>query len=55
MRTGERLPTSLELQQQLVQTEQQLIQTEQRAIEAEQRAAKLAELLRSQGIDPDRM
>jgi Uma2 family endonuclease len=53
--TGERLPTSLELQQQLVETEQRLVETEQRAIEAEQRAAKLAELLRSQGIDPDRM
>jgi hypothetical protein len=51
--TGERLPTSLELQQQLTQTEQQLTQTEQRAIEAEQRAARLAELLRSQGIEPD--
>jgi Uma2 family endonuclease len=37
-RTGERLLTSLEW--------------EQRAIQAEQRAARLAELLRSQGIDP---
>jgi Putative restriction endonuclease len=65
--TEERLPTSLELQQQLTQTEQQLTQTEQqltqteqqltqteqRAIEAEQRATRLAELLRSQGIEPD--
>lgn len=53
--TGERLPTSLELQQQLEQTEQQLAQTEQRVIEAEQRAARLTEFLRSQGIDPDRI
>jgi hypothetical protein len=39
--TGERLLTSLEL--------------EQRASEAERRAAKLSELLRAQGIDPDRL
>jgi Putative restriction endonuclease len=64
--TQERLLSSLEIEQQLVQTEQQLIQTEQqliqteqqltqteqRAIEAEQRAARLLELLRSQGIEP---
>lgn len=51
--TQERLLKSLELEQQLAQTEQQLAQTEQRAIEAEQRAARLLELLRSQGIEPD--
>ena len=65
--TQERLLTALELQQKLTQTEQQLTQaeqqltqteqkltqTEQRAIEAEQRAARLAELLRSQGIESD--
>ncbi|MEC4815630.1 MAG: Uma2 family endonuclease, partial [Scytonema sp. PMC 1069.18] len=46
--TGERLLTSQEL-------EQQLSQTEKRASQAEQRAAKLAEVLRSQGIDPDQI
>jgi Uma2 family endonuclease len=44
--TGERLLTSQEL-------EQRASQAEQRASQAEQRASKLAEVLRSQGIDPD--
>jgi Uma2 family endonuclease len=46
--TNQRLLTSLEL-------EQRANQAEQRANQAEQRAARLAELLRSQGIDPDRL
>jgi Uma2 family endonuclease len=44
--TGERLLTSVEL-------EQKVTEAEARAIEAETRAAKLAELLRAQGINPD--
>jgi DNA-binding protein H-NS len=35
------------------QAEQRASQSEQRASQAEERAAKLAELLRSQGINPD--
>jgi len=46
--TGERLLTSLEL-------EQRVTQAEQRAIQAEQRTARLEEFLRSQGIDPDQV
>lgn len=44
--TNQRLLNSLEL-------EQRAVESEQRAVESEQRAAKLAELLRAQGIDPD--
>lgn len=44
--TGERLLSSIEL-------EQRAAQAEARAIEAEARAARLAELLRAQGINPD--
>ncbi|NJL66768.1 MAG: Uma2 family endonuclease [Oscillatoriales cyanobacterium RU_3_3] len=42
-------------QQRATQAEEEKSQAEQRASEAEQRAAQLAELLRSQGIDPDRI
>ncbi|MUG97966.1 hypothetical protein F7734_38925 [Scytonema sp. UIC 10036] len=51
--TGEQLLTSQELEQRVSQAEQQVSQAEQRASQAEQRAAKLAEVLRSQGINPD--
>jgi flagellar biosynthesis GTPase FlhF len=44
-----------EAQQRATQAEEEKSQAEQRASEAEQRAAQLAELLRSQGIDPDRI
>lgn len=46
--TGEQLPNSLAL-------EQRAMESEQRAMESEQRAARLAELLRAQGIDPDQL
>jgi Uma2 family endonuclease len=54
-RTGERLLTSLEWEQRAIQAEVQITQAEERAIQAEQRSAQLAELLRSQGIDPDQL
>lgn len=46
--TGERLLTSLEL-------EQRAIQAEQRAIQSEQRVARLEEFLRSHRINPDQV
>jgi hypothetical protein len=61
-RTEERLLTSLELEEQANQERERANQERQRAErerqradQAEQRAAKLAELLRAQGIDPDQM
>ncbi|MBD2515991.1 Uma2 family endonuclease [Nostoc sp. FACHB-973] len=53
--TGERLLTSLELEQRASQAEQRANQAEQRANQAEQRAARLAELLKAQGINPDQI
>jgi Uma2 family endonuclease len=44
-----------EAQQRATQAEEEKAQAEQRASEAEQRAAQLAEFLRSQGLDPDRI
>jgi hypothetical protein len=46
--SGDRLLSSREL-------EQRASQAEQRASQAEQRAARLADLLRSQGLDPDQV
>jgi Uma2 family endonuclease len=46
---------AFQAQQQAFQAQQRASQAEQRASQAEQRAAKLAEFLRSQGIDPDRI
>jgi hypothetical protein len=53
--TQERLLRSTELDQWAIQAEQRATQAEQRATQAEQRVAQLAEFLRSQGIDPDRI
>ncbi|UBF27569.1 Uma2 family endonuclease [Kovacikia minuta CCNUW1] len=53
--TGERLLTSLELEQRASQAEARASQAEARASQAEERAARLAEMLRSQGIDPDQI
>lgn len=53
--THERLLNSLELEQRAVEFEQRSAESEQRAVESEQRATRLAELLRAQGIDPDRI
>jgi hypothetical protein len=53
--TGERLLTASELEQQAVEAQQQAANARQQAQRAEERAAKLAEVLRSQGIDPDRL
>jgi hypothetical protein len=47
-KTGERLLSDREL-------EQQATEAEQRATVAEQRAARLAELLLAQGIDPEQV
>ncbi|NJS12003.1 MAG: Uma2 family endonuclease, partial [Microcoleus sp. CSU_2_2] len=44
-----------EAQQRATQAEEEKAQAEQRASEAEQRAVQLAEFLRSQGLDPDRI
>ena len=44
-----------EAEQRASQAEEEKAQAEQRASEAEQRAAQLAEFLRSQGLDPDRI
>jgi Uma2 family endonuclease len=58
--TGNRLLTASELeqraadaQQQAADAQQQAADAQQQARQAEKRAAKLAEVLRSQGIDPD--
>jgi len=53
--TQERLLRSTELDQWAIQAQEQASQAEQRATQAEQRVAQLAEFLRSQGIDPDRI
>jgi Uma2 family endonuclease len=53
--TGETLPNSLALEQQKLESEQRVLESEQRVLESEQRAARLAELLRTQGIDPDQL
>jgi Uma2 family endonuclease len=55
LRASELEQWAIHAQQQALQAQQQAFQAEQRASEAEQRAAQLAELLRSQGIDPDRI
>lgn len=53
--TGDRLLTSLELEQRAEQEHQRAEQEHQRAEQEYQRAEQLAEFLRSQGFDPDRL
>jgi hypothetical protein len=55
LRAGELEQWAIHAQQQAFQAQQQAFQAQQRASQAEQRAAQLAEFLRSQGIDPDRI
>jgi DNA-binding protein H-NS len=51
--TGEKLLIPTELAEQLQQERQRTEQERQRAEQERQRADKLAEYLRTQGIDPD--
>lgn len=50
---GERFATYVEISQRLLEAEQRAKQAEQRAEQAEQRMTRLAERLRTAGIDPD--
>lgn len=54
-KTRERLLSARELEQRVIAAQQQAMAAQQRATVAEERAARLAELLRTQGIDPDRV